>query len=305
MSVALFLLLAACSVCALALLYRIVRSRNKRRLLGDMRGPSCGPLDGVGVSVLVSGTGEMKQIENLLSVEYARYEVVVVLDARRYPQQFAALVARYCLIRVDHTPSEELPADGVRMMGRSRKRCFRRLVLLDRAQDTPAGDFDAAAAAAAYDYVLPVRAGQYLVPGAVERLVAELGEEPAGRIRAIRAPLGEPGVLLSREAVVEAGGFANRPLRSIPSRHRKTLWEPVFCTPDVRCVRTHRLIRVLGLLLAAAIAAAVWSGRWPLAAVLLTAALVWAAAGCAREALSDLPAACFGGWRRWRNLWQF
>lgn len=305
MSVVLLLLLTAISVCACILLARIVRARNKRRLLAGMRGASCGPLNGIGISVLASGTADMKQIENLLSVEYARYEVVVVLDAQRHPMEFSALVARYCLIRVDHTPAGELPSQGVRMMGRSRKRCFRRLVLLDRAQDTPEGDFNAAAAVAAFDYVLPVREGRYLLPGAVERLVAELGEEPAAKPRAIRSHLAEPAVLLSREAVVAAGGFNRRPLRQIPPRERKTLWEPLFFTPGSRCVHTHRLQAAAGAVLTAGIVAAVWTGRWPAAAVLLTAAVVWCAAGCARQALSDMPAPAVElvGWRRrLRNL---
>ena len=69
----------------------------------------------------------------------------MVLDSLRYPVEFAAFTARYRMIRVEYALSEELPVTGVRALGRSRKRRFRRLVLVDRAQDTPAGDFDAAA----------------------------------------------------------------------------------------------------------------------------------------------------------------
>lgn len=171
------------------------------------------------------------QIENLLSPEYSRYEVIVVLDARRHAAEFAALTARYRMIRVEWVCSGELEVSGVRALGRSRRRCFRRLVLVDRARDSEAGDFDAAASVATYDYLLPVRAGCFLLPGSVERLVAELGEGRPGSLDLIRSPLGEPAALLSREAVVAAGGFGMRPLRGIPRCRRRMLWEPLLAAP--------------------------------------------------------------------------
>ena len=128
----------------------------------------------------------------------------MVLDARRHAAEFAALTARYRMIRVEWVCSGELEVSGVRALGRSRRRCFRRLVLVDRARDSEAGDFDAAASVATYDYLLPVRAGCFLLPGSVERLVAELGEGRPGSLDLIRSPLGEPAALLSREAVVAA-----------------------------------------------------------------------------------------------------
>lgn len=130
------------------------------------------------------------------------------------------------MIRVEWTFAGELEVTGVRALGRSRKRCFRRLVLVDRVFDGAAGDLDAAAAVATYDYLLPVGRGQCLLPGTVERLVAELGSEPPGSLDLVRSHLGEPAVLLSREALVAAGGFGMRPLRGIPRSRRRTLWEP-------------------------------------------------------------------------------
>ena len=195
--------------------------------------------------------------------------------------------------------SEELPVTGVRALGRSRKRRFRRLVLVDRAQDTPAGDFDAAAEVAAYDYVLPVREGQFLLPDAVARLVAEVGERGVGGCDCVRARIGEPAVLLSREAVVAAGGFARRPGKAVPWRRRRSLWEPVFYTPQSarrQRIGLQAVLRVVpAAALAAALVAAVWTGRWPAAAVLLTAALVWCVAGCVSLALSDIACGRTGG----------
>ena len=223
----LLLLFAATAACVGALLPLISRARSKRLLLNAVRRASSDAPDGIGISVLCSGVTDAAQIENLLSPEYSRYEVIVVLDARRHAAEFAALTARYRMIRVEWVCSGELEVSGVRALGRSRRRCFRRLVLVDRAQDSEAGDFDAAASVATYDYLLPVRAGCFLLPGSVERLVAELGEGRSGSLDLIRSPLGEPAALLSREAVVAAGGFGMRPLRGggpPPPRSRPSRW---------------------------------------------------------------------------------
>ena len=286
MLIVLLLLLAAVAAAALALLWLVVRGHNKRLLLAGSHAVASDTPGGIGISVLCSGVHAQEQVENLLSAEYAHYEVIVVLDSLRYPVEFAAFTARYRMIRVEYALSEELPVTGVRALGRSRKRRFRRLVLVDRAQDTPAGDFDAAAEVAAYDYVLPVREGQFLLPDAVVRLVAE-------------ARIGEPAVLLSREAVVAAGGFARRPGKAVPWRRRRSLWEPVFYTPQSarrQRIGLQAVLRVVpAAALAAAIVAAVWTGRWPAAAVLLTAALVWCVAGCVSLALSDIACGRTGG----------
>ena len=261
MLIVLLLLLAAVAAAALALLWLVVRGHNKRLLLAGSHAVASDTPGGIGISVLCSGVHAQEQVENLLSAEYAHYEVIVVLDSLRYPVEFAAFTARYRMIRVEYALSEELPVTGVRALGRSRKRRFRRLVLVDRAQDTPAGDFDAAAEVAAYDYVLPVREGQFLLPDAVVRLVAEVGARGVGGCDCVRARIGEPAVLLSREAVVAAGGFARRPGKAVPWRRRRSLWEPVFYTPQSARRQRIGLQAVLRVVPAAALAAAIEIGR--------------------------------------------
>lgn len=305
MLILLFLLLAAIAAAAVATLWLVMRGRNKRLLLAGAHGTSGDAPDGIGITVLCSGVHTPEQVENLLSVEYARYEVVVVMDSMRWPAEFAALATRYHMIRVEYVLSEELPVLGVRALGRSRKRRFRRLVLVDRAHDTLDGDFDAAAGVAAYDYVLPVREGQYLLPGVIRRLVSEVGERGAGTCDLVRSRIGAPAFLLSREAVVAAGGFAARPWRSVPRRCRRTLWEPLFYAPRP-ARKPHRTLRAAAaVLLLAAIAAALWAGWWPAAALLLTAALVWSAAERGRLALGDIADGLTDGdakgiWRRYK-----
>jgi len=135
------------------------------------------------------------------------------------------------MIRVDYLPSDELPVHGVRSMWRSRQRCFRRLVLLDRPEDSAADDWNAAASVASYDWLIPVRDGQYMLPGALERLAAEAGQE---RTQLVRSWMGHPFALFDRERVAAAGGFGNRPVRQVPRRHRRLLWEPLFYRPQTK-----------------------------------------------------------------------
>ena len=133
----LFLLLffVVAAGCACALLLAVLRARDRRLLVAAARTVYSDAPDGIGISVLCSGVTDPAQLENLLSPEYSRYEVVVVLDSRRQAAEFGALVARYRMIRVEWTFAGELEVTGVRALGRSRKRCFRRLVLVDRVFD--------------------------------------------------------------------------------------------------------------------------------------------------------------------------
>ena len=122
MLIVLLLLLAAVAAAALALLWLVVRGHNKRLLLAGSHAVASDTPGGIGISVLCSGVHAQEQVENLLSAEYAHYEVIVVLDSLRYPVEFAAFTARYRMIRVEYALSEELPVTGVRALGRSRKR---------------------------------------------------------------------------------------------------------------------------------------------------------------------------------------
>lgn len=284
MKLLLLLLFAAAAACACTLLLLVLRARERRLLAAAARAAYSDAPDGIGISVLCSGVTSPAQLENLLSSEYSRYEVVAVLDSRRQAAEFRALAARYRMIRVEWVSTGELEVEGVRALGRSRKRCFRRLVLVDRVFDGAAGDFDAAAAVATYDYLLPVGAGQRLLPGAVERLVAELGSEPPGTLDLVRSHLGEPAALLSREALVAAGGFGMRPLRGIPRSRRRTLWEPLLTLPGSGWRVPRRWLFVPAALLTGAFGLSAAAGWWTAAAAAVTAALVWTAAACASRA---------------------
>lgn len=282
MRLLLLLLLCAVAAAACLLVRAVLRGRDKRRLLGRMHGIGSSLSEEFGISMLCSGVATAECIEALLKSEYTRFEAVVVLDTAGAPEAFARLTARYRMIRVEWRGSQEFPTAVVRSLWRSRRRSCRRLVLVDRPQEpdsAPADDWDAAAAVAAYDYLLPLDGRVCLLSDAVTRLVAELGEHPCGTVALVRSYIGPPVSLISREAVAAAGGFGSDWRRSIVRRNRIGLWEPLACRIDRPNAAQRRrrktwgfgLLSVGGLAAAGTAAAA---GRWTIAAVLATVAVV-------------------------------
>ncbi len=229
---------------ALTLLRLWLRGGERRRLFGEAHGIGCSLSEEFGISVLCSGVSAPEQVAALLATEYTRLEVIVVLDARDRPEAFAALVARYRMIRVEWRGSTEFPNEGIRALWRSRRRSCRRFVLVDRQQGEAGlfrqrggrreertiriGDWNAAAAVSAYDYLLPLEGGQTLLADAVPRLVAELGAVVPPRC-GVRSLTGSRIRIVEREYAAAAGGFGAPIWRTLPRSRRITLWEPLAC----------------------------------------------------------------------------
>ncbi len=285
-----------CAVLALAM-----RARNARRLAMGRHGAALAASDGPGISVLCSGVRRPAQLENLLATELVRYEVVAAVDAAHYPACFEMLVGRYRMIRVEYVPSDEFPACGVRSVWRSRKRCYRRLVLLDRAATTPEEDFDAAASVAAYDWLAPVRGSESMVPGAMERLAEVLDGAEPGKIGAVRSWPGEADAVVQREVVAAAGGFGAQPGRHVPRGRRRTLWEPVLYERRFAAAGKKRGLGLAACLLAAGIVAAVVVERWDAAAALLAAAVLLCASVLVKLAATDGAGAELRNVKIWRR----
>lgn len=280
-----FLLIAAAAVAAAGMLRAVIRARGRRRLLDEAHGTSCDMPETIGISLLACGVRDMEQVENLLDVEFPRYEVILTVDAQLDPSLFAAVIARYRMVGVNCTLAQELPTVGIRGLYRSRNRCFRRFVVIDKATSRPADDLDAALNAATYDHVLPLCGGAWLLPGAIERLAMELSEAPAGSIDLVRSFIGIPVTLLSREKAVAEAGFGNDPARHVVRGRRRTLHEPLMYDPDRRHGGGHWWI-ASAVMLAAGIALAAGFGWWMTAAALMTAAFAWCAVRLAAPSLT-------------------
>ncbi len=280
MNIALIIILTLTVAAGATVLCFILRGSRKRMLLSYAQGVESEMPGGIGITVMCSGVHGASQIEHLLTIEFVRYEVVVVLDSLRCPDEFQAIASRYHMINVDYTPSGDFPSRGVRAMMRSRRRSFRRLVLIDRrsgmAGDGPdaANDFDVAADVASYEYLLPVREGQYLLFDAVRRLVAELGEAPAGTIDSIRACLGEPVILVNRGVAAFSRSRGRKSTTAARQGCRRMIWEPIMVSHA-----PHRLgskWRMTGaVLLAGVVVASIYAGWWTAAAVSVTVVILW------------------------------
>ncbi len=290
------LLVLLCAVVAAVCLFlrAVLRGRDKRSLLRNAHGIGSSMSEDFGISVLCSGIDVPERIEALLVSEYTRFEVIVVIDAAGFPEEFAVLTARYRMIRVEWQGSQELRTTGVRSLWRSRRRSCRRLVLVDRPQGTAenevAADCNAAAAVSSYDWLLTLRGRACLLPDAVTRLVAELGEYPVGKLLLVRSHLGVPVTLIARDVVTDAGGFGARWLRGIPWRSRSDIWEPLACRTDRTdaarsCRRVTWRLRLALVVSFVLVGWAAVAGHWIWAAVAATAAVVLGAVSCARQAM--------------------
>lgn len=228
------------------------RAANRRTWLDRMHGARSGTL-GVGISALVTRPVTLERCERLLGEEYALFEVVVVLDGERDAVMIEQLKARYHLIQVEYYPTDELPVRGVRGLYRSRKRRFRRLVLVDCRTPGVVAALDAAAEVASYEYLLPLRADEYPVVGAVERLATEVALQPLGAIEQICYLPALYVVLWRRTALIRIGGFAHCSMRVVRRERCRWVWEM-----PLRREKTSKWHSVLVFSLLALLAAFVW-----------------------------------------------
>ena len=67
------------------LVVQVLRARNKRRLLSRMFGVVSDSPDFIGISAICHDIDSVSQVADLLDVEYASYELLVVMDARLNP----------------------------------------------------------------------------------------------------------------------------------------------------------------------------------------------------------------------------
>lgn len=276
----LFIFLSSVTIGILLLFTLVVRSYRKRLLLSETKGLSCNAPDSIGISALCSGVYEMSQIENLLNVEYERYEIVIVLDSELYAMAFTSLLSRYKMIKVSYGLSREIPVLGVRALYRSRSRSFRRVVIIDKRYTTIEDDFGVATGVATYDYVFCMAKNTMLLPNAIDRMVIEIGESERGSLDLVRTQIAESLYLFRRDFVIDEGGFGNISVRKIKNGRVKNLYEPLMYVPH-KSYSTYRDAWILPILLTVGVAAAAWSSLWMLTAVLLTLVVVSCVVHCA------------------------
>jgi hypothetical protein len=194
---------------------RALAALRKGRMLASCHGYGSEAMSQTGVSVVVSGVRTVSEIEQRLSSEYWRYEVIVVVDSTRDTTLLRALCQKYALIRVSFPMVEELPIEGVPLLYRSRQRRYRRLVVIDRLHRSRADDWNCGVVVASFDRIVPLEYDRFLLPDALPRWVMELHESGRERNEVLSAQVAPMHffdrrrvAMFARWAVIGEGGFA-------------------------------------------------------------------------------------------------
>ena len=194
---------------------RTLAARRKGCMLAECHGYGSEAMSQTGVSVVVSGARTENEIEQRLSSEYWRYEVIVVVDSSLDPTLLHTLCLKYALIRVNFPAVDELPIEGVAMLYRSRQRRYRRLVVIDRLHRSCADDWNCGVAVASFDRIVPLESDRFLLPDALPRWVMELHERGAHTTEVLSAQVAPTHffdrrrvAMFLRSAVIAEGGFA-------------------------------------------------------------------------------------------------
>ncbi len=194
---------------------RTLAALRKGRMLASCHGYGSEAMSQTGVSVVVSGVRLEREIEQRLSSEYWRYEVIVVVDSTLDAQLLHTLCHRYSLIRVSFPIVDELPIDDAPRLYRSRQRRYRRLVVIDRLHRSRADDWNCGVVVASFDRIVPLETDRFLFPDTLPRWVMEL-HESGERCNEVLAAQVAPFHLFDRRrvamflrsAVIAEGGFA-------------------------------------------------------------------------------------------------
>jgi len=242
------------SVGATVWLRRAVLLSEAQRLQQMMMGVQCDVTGPEGLSVILAEGCSEEQIEQLLMVEYPRYEVVAVVDGEVQGELLRRLRSRYQLIAVAYRPTGDFPTCGVPALYRSRRRCFRRLVVLDVARARLVARMNVAADVAAYDYLLPLGAEVCLWKERVGWLVEEMRCREA-HVARLTCALGASVSLYVRWRVSEAGGFAHR---------RRLSWRvlPAAVAKSYNPRLQGYAGRMFGVLVAGMVVGLMLLGRW-------------------------------------------
>lgn len=278
---------------------RILAAKRKGRMLSACHGYGSEAMSQTGVSVIVSGAQSEREIEERLSSEYWRYEVIITLDSSRDGRLLSRLCRKYSMIRVSFPTDGDLQIEGAPLLYRSRQRRYRRLVLIDRLYRSRADDWNCGVAVASFDRILPLESDRFLTSDALPRWVMELHETRPVQSDFISAQVSpfhffdrRRVAMFSRMAVVRAGGFSGEHprMQMIRNLRGRTLYLPLAMA-KLRRRRSNNPLRqilmTMGALPTVLLFATLAGQRWELAqqALMLIVAVYVTALFCSTIAL--------------------
>ncbi len=154
---------------------------------------------GVGVTVVVEHLDSVAQVCRLLSCDLSPYEVVVVADFSSRRELLGNMIRYFSLLKVSYVESGELREGGVVVLYRSRKRLYRRLIVVRRSEGGVPSSLQIAASLASYDFVLALPRGRGLRRDAIAMLLRRLERADVLDVDRVVSLRGERFVMLRRE----------------------------------------------------------------------------------------------------------
>ncbi len=151
------------------------------------------------ISVVVDGGKSIHYIASLLREESPAFEVVVVSDFERDEAVLLNLIKYFGLFPVSYSSNGELPAGAVKLLYRSYRRLYSRLMVVFSPVSSSYTPFEVGATVSSYDYNLQIQSPRTLRPTAIEDLLLELSLREEGSIDEVTSLLGERMRLITRE----------------------------------------------------------------------------------------------------------
>lgn len=182
------------------------------------------PIGFFGCSALCPAIKDIRQIEQLLSCDYPRYEVVISLNPELEQELFFAIVKNYKLVRVNNSCPQEIDSPEITSLYRSRLRGYRRLIIVTSEASNNYNKLNVALNAASYDYIIPVSDNLFFHPHAITSLAIHLSQ--AGNSPELIFCDGVvPCYVFQRDALIFRDGFSAAIIKKIPhsTTHRTYL----------------------------------------------------------------------------------
>lgn len=208
---------------------RLTQAIKLQRLSANDASGCCFSLGLIGCSILCRDIRDIEQIQSLLRSEYDRYEVILVVDANLQHELFHDIVKQFKMVRVTSPAKTELDAGEIRQLFRSRQRCFRRLILIDKGDTSSYDDFNIAACMASFDYLLPLKSDYALRHGAIENIAIMLSNnnDTSTDLNLIYSTA-DNSLIFRRDAVIAAGGFSKKVLKNIARKKSRAFHFPIL-----------------------------------------------------------------------------
>lgn len=206
------------AICAMVICYRTLRTILSARWHHFKAEESRGCNDAmgfIGCSIITHNTYLITDIEQLLSSEYSRYEVILLLDSTHQEEHIARIIKHYRLTRVNH-PLPEESALPISNLYRSTRREYRRLVLIDCDTTTPYAAMNAAISFASFDYIIPLKPHTALLPYAIETIATTLSDKQERNIELLYSDTIAPCFVFQRDGLLAHGGLSNDIARRVP-----------------------------------------------------------------------------------------